>query len=172
MRAPFQNEPSLDFSLPENRAAMQQALNEVEAELGRRYPLIINGERRETGEWITSTNPGNPGQVVGEVAKARPQVLEPIVNLDVTVPNAHMGDVTGGLAGKRARINGTDSLRGGEIVVKAQVPLAEIVDYQTELKAMTGGEGRYTIEFSHYEPVPPQVQKQLVESYKPRPEED
>jgi elongation factor G len=99
-------------------------------------------------------------------------VLEPVVNLDVTVSNAHMGDVTGSLAGKRARINGTDSLRGGEIVVKAQVPLAEIVDYQTELKAMTGGEGRYTIEFSHYEPVPAHIQKQLVESYKPRPEED
>ncbi len=106
------------------------------------------------------------------IANAKPQVLEPIVNLDVTVSNAHMGDVTGGLASKRARINGTDSLRGGEIVVKAQVPLAEIVDYQTELKALTGGEGRYTIEFSHYEPVPAQVQKQLVEAYKPKPEED
>ena len=106
------------------------------------------------------------------IAKAHPQVLEPIVNLDVTVPNAHMGDVTGGLAGKRARINGTDSLRGGEIIIKAQVPLAEVTDYQTELKAMTGGQGRYAIEFSHYEPVPSQVQKQLTEAYKPRPEED
>jgi elongation factor G len=106
------------------------------------------------------------------ITKARPQVLEPIVNLDVYVPNAHMGDVTGGLAGKRARINGTDSLRGGEIIIKAQVPLAEVTDYQTELKAMTGGQGRYAIEFSHYEPVPPQVQKQLTEAYKPRPEEE
>ncbi|HEX7770098.1 MAG TPA: elongation factor G [Dokdonella sp.] len=106
------------------------------------------------------------------IAKARPQVLEPIVNLDVYVPDAHMGDVTGGLAGKRARINGTDSLRGGEIIIKAQVPLAEVSDYQTELKAMTGGQGRYAIEFSHYEPVPPQVQKQLTEAYKPRPEEE
>ena len=106
------------------------------------------------------------------IANAKPQVLEPIVNLDVTVSNAHMGDVTGGLASKRARISGTDSLRGGEIVVKAQVPLAEIVDYQTELKAMTGGEGRYTIEFSHCEPVPVQIQKQLVDSWKPRIEED
>ena len=106
------------------------------------------------------------------IAKARPQILEPIVNLDVYVPDAHMGDVTGGLAGKRARIHGTDSLRGGEIIIKAQVPLAEVADYQTELKAMTGGQGRYAIEFSHYEPVPAQVQKQLTEAYKPRPEED
>ena len=106
------------------------------------------------------------------IAKARPQILEPIVNLDVYVPDAHMGDVTGGLSSKRARINGTDSLRGGEIIIKAQVPLAEVADYQTELKAMTGGQGRYAIEFSHYEPVPAQVQKQLTEAYKPRPEED
>ncbi|MDE2258031.1 MAG: elongation factor G [Xanthomonadaceae bacterium] len=106
------------------------------------------------------------------IAKARPQVLEPIVNLEVFVPDAHMGDVTGGLAGKRARISGTDSLRGGEIVIKAQVPLAEVTDYQTELKAMTGGQGRYAIEFSHYDPVPPQVQKQLTEGYKPKVDED
>jgi elongation factor G len=106
------------------------------------------------------------------ITKARPQVLEPIVNLDVFVPNAHMGDVTGGLSSKRARINGTDSLRGGEIIIKAQVPLAEVSDYQTELKAMTGGQGRYAIEFSHYEPVPLPVQRQLTEAYKPRVEED
>ncbi|MGH8042344.1 MAG: elongation factor G [Rudaea sp.] len=106
------------------------------------------------------------------IAKARPQLLEPIVNLEVFVPDAHMGDITGGLASKRARINGTDSLRGGEIVIKAQVPLAEVTDYQTELKAMTGGRGRYAIEFSHYDPVPPQVQKHLTEAYKPKPEEE
>ncbi len=106
------------------------------------------------------------------VAKARPIILEPIVNLDVSVPEAHMGDVTGGLASKRARINGTDSLRGGELVVKAQVPLAEVGDYASELKALTAGRGRYSIELSHYEPVPPNVQKQLTEAYRPRAEED
>jgi elongation factor G len=106
------------------------------------------------------------------IAKARPLVLEPIVNLDVSVPDQHMGDVTGGLATKRARINGTDSVRGGEIVVKAQVPLAEIGDYSNELKALTGGRGRYSIEFSHYEAVPPQVQRQLVDAFRPRHEED
>ncbi|HVJ62910.1 MAG TPA: elongation factor G [Tahibacter sp.] len=106
------------------------------------------------------------------IGKARPTLLEPVVNLEVYVPDAQMGDVTGGLASKRARINGTDSARGGEIIIKAQVPLAEVSDYQTELKSMTGGRGRYAIEFSHYEPVPPQVQKQLVDAYKPRTEED
>jgi len=109
---------------------------------------------------------------IDAIGKARPIILEPVVNLDVAVPEQHMGDVTGGLASKRARINGTDSLRGGELVVKAQVPLAEVGDYASELKALTAGRGRYSIEFSHYEPVPPGVQKQLAEAYRPRVEED
>ncbi|MGA9421800.1 MAG: elongation factor G, partial [Rhodanobacteraceae bacterium] len=106
------------------------------------------------------------------IGKARPIVLEPIVNMDVDIPDQHMGDVTGGLASKRARINGTDAGRNGQIVIKAQVPLAEVSDYQTELKAMTGGQGRYAIEFSHYEAVPAQVQKQLMEAYRPKADED
>ncbi len=106
------------------------------------------------------------------ISKARPLILEPIVNLDIEVPDQCMGDVTGGLAHKRARINGTDSIRGGEIVVKAQVPLAEIGDYSNELKAITGGQGRYAIEFAHYEAVPSNVQKNLVDAFKPRAEED
>jgi elongation factor G len=106
------------------------------------------------------------------ITKARPLILEPIVNLDVEIPDANMGDVTGRLSSKRARINGTDSLRGGELVIKAQVPLAELTDYSNELKAITGGQGRYSLEFSHYEPVPPPVQKQLTEAYKPRVEEE
>jgi len=106
------------------------------------------------------------------IGKARPLILEPIVNLDVTIPDAHIGEVTGGLSSKRGRINGTDSTRGGEIVVKAQVPLAEIGDYSNELKALTAGRGRYAIEFSHYEAVPAGVQRGLVEGYRPRVEEE
>ena len=106
------------------------------------------------------------------IAKARPQVLEPIVDLEVVAPESHMGDISGGLASKRARINGTDSVRGGEIVVKAQVPLSELEGYAAELKSVTAGRGRYSLDFSHYEPVPAQVQGRLVEAYKPKHEED
>jgi elongation factor G len=106
------------------------------------------------------------------VALARPQVLEPIVDLEVSIPGQHVGDVTGGLAAKRARILGTDSLRSGEIVIRAQVPLAELTDYPIELKAMTGGQGRYALDFSHYEPVPSPVQKRLSEAWKPKADED
>jgi elongation factor G len=106
------------------------------------------------------------------VGKARPIVLEPIVDVEVAIPEANVGDVTGGLAGKRARILGTDTQRGGELVIKAQAPLAELIDYPSELKAVTGGRGRYSLDLSHYEPVPPPVQKQLSEAWKPKAEED
>lgn len=102
------------------------------------------------------------------IAKARPQVLEPIVELEVSAPEQHMGDISGGLAAKRARISGTDSVRGGEIVVKAQVPLSELEGYAAELKSVTAGRGRYSLDFSHYEPVPAPVQQKMIEAYKPR----
>lgn len=106
------------------------------------------------------------------IAKARPQVLEPIVDLEVAAPESHMGDISGGLSSKRARINGTDSARGGEIVVKAQVPLSELEGYAAELKSVTAGRGRYSLDFSHYEPVPSQVQTRLIDAYKPKHDED
>ena len=106
------------------------------------------------------------------VSRARPQVLEPIVDLEVQAPEQHMGDISGGLAAKRGRISGTDAARGGEIVVRAQVPLSELDGYAAELKSATAGRGRYAIDFSHYEPVPPQVQARLAEGWRPRQEED
>ena len=81
-------------------------------------------------------------------------------------------DISGGLSTKRARISGTDSARGGEIVVKAQVPMSELEGYAAELKSITAGRGRYALDFSHYEPVPAQVQQKLVDAYKPHHEED
>ena len=109
------------------------------------------------------------------VAKARPQVLEPIVDLEVGTPEAQLGDVTGSLATRRARIVGTDAGSDGargETVVKAQVPMSELDGFAAELKSLTAGKGRYSLDFSHYEPVPPPVQQKLVEAYKPRHEED
>lgn len=106
------------------------------------------------------------------VSKAHPIVLEPIMDVEVSIPELNVGDVTGGLASKRARIMGTDAKHGGELVIKAQAPLAELKDYPTELKAMTGGRGRYSLDLSHYEPVPPPVQRQLSETWKPKLDED
>jgi len=105
------------------------------------------------------------------VTRATPQVLEPIVELEVSAPEGQAGDVTGGLAAKRARIHGTDS-RHGEIVIHAQVPLSELDGYAAELKSATAGQGRYTLDFSHYEPVPAGVQQRLVAAHHPGAEED
>ena len=105
------------------------------------------------------------------ILKAKPQVLEPIVDLEVSAPEAQVGDITGGLSSKRARIHGTDSGRG-EIVVKAQVPLSELDGYPAELKSVTAGKGRYSLDFSHYEPVPGPVQQKLVEAYRPGQEQE
>jgi elongation factor G len=95
------------------------------------------------------------------IHNAGPQILEPIVSVDVTVPDAVMGDVTGNLAGRRARISGTESLSGGQVTVTADMPLSSLSDYHTELKSMSQGQGSFTMEFSHYDPVPHAVQQQL-----------
>jgi elongation factor G len=106
------------------------------------------------------------------VLKAKPVLLEPIVNMEVTVPEDKMGTITGDLSGKRGRIQGTDILPGGMAQVKAQAPLAEVMQYQSQLKSVTGGQGSFAMELSHYDPVPPQIQQQISSQYKPKAEEE
>jgi elongation factor G len=108
---------------------------------------------------------------VSAVKEARPILLEPIVNIEITAPDAAMGDITGDLSSKRGLINGTQNAPGGTMVVRGQAPLSEISGYQSRLNAMTSGEGRYTIEFSHYDTVPPNLQQQLMAQYKVKEEE-
>ena len=104
------------------------------------------------------------------VHKASPIVLEPVVRVEITAPASSIGDITGDLATKRARINGNNALPGGLATLTALVPLAEISDYQSRLKALTGGEGAYLMELSHYDPVPARRQQELVDSYRPHPD--
>jgi len=104
--------------------------------------------------------------------KATPIVLEPIMRLEITAPASAIGDITGDLATKRARINGNSSLPGQRATVMAFVPLAEVSEYQSRLKALTGGEGAYTMALSHYDPVPPRKQQELAQAWKPRSEEE
>ena len=108
---------------------------------------------------------------IDAIMKAKPMALEPIVNIEVLAPEANMGDIAGDLSGKRGRISNTESLGGGMIAIKGQVPLSELNNYQSKLKSVTGGQGTYSIEFSHYEPVPPTIQQQLMAEYKPGQEE-
>jgi elongation factor G len=99
------------------------------------------------------------------ISKARAIVLEPIVNIEITAPEANMGDIAGDLSSKRGQLSGTDSLAPGTLVIKGQVPLSELNNYQARLKSVTAGQGSYTIEFARYEPVPPSIQKALAEQH-------
>jgi elongation factor G len=98
--------------------------------------------------------------------KAKPVFLEPIVNVEVTVPADKVGDIQGDLASRRGRPQGQDMLPGNIAVIRAIVPLAELSDYNSRLSSITGGEGGYTMEFSHYEAVPGNIQQQLIDQYK------
>ena len=100
------------------------------------------------------------------VRDARPIVLEPIVNIDIAAPDSVMGDITGDLSSKRGLVTGTANGAIGAMVIRGQAPLSELSGYQSRLNAMTSGQGRYTIELSHYEAVPPSIQQQLIGQFK------
>lgn len=106
------------------------------------------------------------------ISRASPIVLEPIVQLSISVPDDSVGAITGGLSTKRARISGTDVLGNSQTLVKALAPLAELKDYQTEVKAVSAGRGSYSFEFSHYDAVPFNIQRALVEAYRPKDADD
>ncbi|NPA06180.1 MAG: elongation factor G [Chloroflexi bacterium] len=93
---------------------------------------------------------------------AGPVLLEPIYNVRIIVPEENMGDVLGDLNTRRARVQGMDTEKGRSII-RAQVPLAEMLRYVTDLRSLTGGRGVFEMEFSHYEQVPPHIQQQIIE---------
>jgi len=95
-----------------------------------------------------------------------PTLLEPIVNMEVTVPSEKVGDITGDLSGRRGRVQGQDILPGNMTTIKAQVPLAEIQQYSSQLKSVTGGQGSFSMELSHYEPSPPNIVQQVIAKVK------
>ncbi|TFZ05549.1 elongation factor G [Ramlibacter henchirensis] len=108
--------------------------------------------------------------LIAAVQAAKPCVLEPIVDVEISAPSKDLGDITGDLASRRAQVSGTQSGADGQVTVLAQAPLSELSSYQTRLNSLTAGQGSFTLAFSHYEPVPPNVQAQLAAQYKPREE--
>ncbi len=100
--------------------------------------------------------------------EARPIVLEPLVNIEVISPESAMGDLTGDLAAKRGHITGSQARAGGTVSISGQMPLAELGDYQSRLKSLTGGQGSYSLVFSHYAPVSPETQQRLASAFKPQ----
>ena len=95
------------------------------------------------------------------IAKADPVLLEPIMKVDVTVPEDYMGDVIGDLNSRRGRVEGMENLAGGTAMIHAMVPLSEMFGYSTALRSRTQGRGVYTMQPEHYEPVPKSIQEKV-----------
>ncbi len=135
----------------------------VEVHFGKDHPVDSN----ETAFRIAAR------QAFAKVFKeARPSLLEPVVKLAITVPVGNVGDVSSDLSGRRGQMVGMDSAGGGMTTVEAVAPLAEVMTYARTLSSMTGGQGSYTMEFSHYDVVPGNVQQQIVAQAKVKEEEE
>jgi elongation factor G len=100
------------------------------------------------------------------IRAATPIILEPVVDIEILAPEAAIGDLTGDLSSKRGQVTGTQPRGVGSMSIGGKVPLAELDDYQGRLKSLTGGQGSYSITFSHYAPVPATTQQQLASQYK------
>jgi elongation factor G len=109
---------------------------------------------------------------IAAIQSAGAVVLEPVVNIEVNVLEEHMGDVAGDLSSRRGHVTGTVPRGVGRITVSGEVPLAEINDYASRLKSLTGGRGSYSIEFARYAQVPPPVQQKLASGFKLNDEDD
>ncbi|MBL8886072.1 MAG: elongation factor G, partial [Phycisphaerales bacterium] len=106
------------------------------------------------------------------VAKAKPKLLEPYVTIEVTAPSRYMGDIAGHLSTKRGRVQDSEVQAGDTCLVRAVAPLGELANYANELKSMTGGAGNFSLEHSHDEAAPPQIQAAVIAAFKPQEEKD
>jgi len=104
-------------------------------------------------------------------SKAHPIVLEPIVSLELTIPADAIGAVSGELSARRGQVSGAGSARAGMATLNARAPMAELADFQGRLKAITGGQGSYSLELLGYEEAPASVQHKLHAAWRPRQEE-
>lgn len=135
----------------------------VEVHFGKDHPVDSN----ETAFKIAAS------RAFAEVfQKAKPALLEPFVKMEITVPSDNVGDVSSDLSGRRGQMLGMDQAPGGMTTVEAKAPLAEVMTYARTLGSMTGGQGSYTMEFASYEPVPGNVQQEVVAKAKVKSDED
>ena len=96
------------------------------------------------------------------VQECRPTLLEPIMNMDIIVPEKYMGDIIGDMNSRRGRVLGMDPGVGGKQVIKSQVPMAEVLNYAPVMRSLTADRGDFSIEFSHYEEVPGQISEKII----------
>jgi elongation factor G len=98
------------------------------------------------------------------IEQARPTILEPIYSVEITAPEEYMGDIMGDLSSRRGKPQGMES-QGHYQVIKASVPLAEMLTYASTLKSITSDRGTYHMEFDHYDEVPAQVQEKIISEH-------
>ena len=89
-------------------------------------------------------------------------MLEPIVKMNITIPESHVGDIYSDMSGRGGRVSGSDAAGGGFVTVHCEVPLRDVITYSRSLSSMTGGLGSYTMEFSHYDVMPTNVQHDVI----------
>ncbi len=130
--------------------------------------IVLDGKHHSVDSKEVAFATAGRKAFVEAMQQAAPIILEPVVNIEISAPEECMGDITGDLSTRRGQVNGTHALQPGWLAVTGQAPLSELNSYQSRLNSLTGGQGRYTIEFSHYDPVPPSVQQQLASQYKLR----
>jgi elongation factor G len=181
------SDPSLQFSwdifggsIPgQYEPAVVKGINDVmQSGIVAGFPLqdikvsVYDGKHHPVDSKEVAFRAAGKGAFVDAVQNAKPVLLEPIVDMEVTIPAENVGDITGDLSSKRGRVMGQEMLPGNFIVIKAQVPLAEVAQYTGQLKSVTGGRGSYSMSLSHYEIVPPNVQQQIVAQYSKKKESD
>ncbi len=105
------------------------------------------------------------------ILECKPTLLEPIMNAEITAPDEYMGDIIGDLNARRGRVAGVDSSPSGQ-VIKAKVPMAEMMKYSSDLRSMTQGRGSFDIEFDHFEEVPAQIAEKIIAQHKKEQEEE
>ncbi len=135
----------------------------VEVHFGKHHPVDSSEQAFKTAASMAFRN---------VFQQAKPSLLEPIVKMEITIPSENVGDINSDMSGRRGRVLGMESAGGGLTTITAEVPLAEVTTYARSLSSITGGQGSYSMEFSHYDPVPGNVQQDIIRATKLEEEEE
>ena len=156
------------------RPAVEKGIVEAMAEgVVAGYPVVDIRVSLTDGSYHTVDSSEMAFKIAGSlgfkkgVLECQPTLLEPIVNINIEIPDEYMGDVIGDLNSRRGKVLGMDSV-GHHQIIKGQVPLAEILKYAPDLRSMTSGRGTFTYEHSHYEEVPPYIAEKIIAESKKR----
>jgi elongation factor G len=136
------------------------------------YPMLYVKVALVDGKYHPVDSSSQAFEVAGSYAmqeavpQAGPVLLEPVMNVVIDIPESFLGDINGDMNTKRGRVQGMEAIGGGFSRITAVAPMAEMLHYATDLRSMTQGRGMFSMEFSHYEEVPANIQQQIIEAAK------